>query len=106
MVRKTAVFFLAVHLGLAVAANAQGYNSVTLAWDANTEPDIAGYIVLRGEAPGDTLQPLTPAPIRDTRYADRTTRAGVTYVYAIVAVDGATPANQSALSNRVQETAR
>ena len=48
MVRTTAVLFLAVHLGLAAAANAQGYNSVTLAWDANSESDIAGYIVYWG----------------------------------------------------------
>jgi hypothetical protein len=79
---------------------------VNLIWDANTEPDLAGYLVLRGEAPGDTLQPLTPAPIRETRYQDRSTRPGVTYVYAIVAVDRATPPNRSAASSRVQETAR
>ena len=61
---------------------------------------------MRGEAPGDTLQPLTPAPIRETRYVDRSVRAGVTYVYAILAVDRAATPNRSALSNRVQETAR
>jgi len=79
---------------------------INLIWDANTESDFAGYLVLRGEAPGDTLQPLTPEPIKETRYQDRSTRPGVTYVYAIVAVDRATPPNRSASSNRVQETAR
>ena len=79
---------------------------VNLIWDANKEPDLAGYLVLRGEAPGDTLQPLTPEPIRETRYQDRSVRPGVTYVYAVVAADRATPSNRSALSNRVQETAR
>ena len=79
---------------------------VSLIWDANTEADLAGYLVLRGEAPGDTLQPLTPALLKETRYQDRSTRPGVTYVYAIVAVDRATPPNRSAASNRVQETAR
>jgi len=49
---------------------------------------------------------LTPEPIKETRYQDRTARPGVTYVYAIVAVDRATPPNRSAESNRVQETAR
>ena len=39
---------------------------MNLSWDANTEADLAGYLVLRGEAPGDTLQPLTPAPITGT----------------------------------------
>jgi hypothetical protein len=79
---------------------------ISLIWDANTETDLAGYLVLRGEAPGDTLQPLTPAPLKETRYQDRATKPGVTYVYAIVAVDRATPPNRSGASNRVQETAR
>ena len=79
---------------------------ISLIWDANVEPDVAGYQVLRGEGPGDTLQPLTPEPIKETRYQDRTTKSGVTYRYAIVAVDRATPPNTSAPSNRVQETAR
>jgi hypothetical protein len=79
---------------------------ISLIWDANTETDLAGYLVLRGEAPGDTLQPLTPAPLKETRYQDRSTKPGVTYVYAIVAVDRATPPNRSGASNRVQETAR
>jgi hypothetical protein len=79
---------------------------INLIWDANTDADLAGYLVLRGEAPGDTLQALTPAPLKETRYQDRATKPGVTYVYAIVAVDRATPPNRSATSNRVQETAR
>lgn len=79
---------------------------INLIWDANTETDVAGYLVLRGEAPGDTLLPLTLAPIKDTRYQDRSIRPGVTYFYAIVAVDRATKPNPSVPSNRVQETAR
>jgi hypothetical protein len=79
---------------------------INLIWDANTESDLAGYLVLRGEAPGDTLQPLTPEPIKETRYQDRSIRPGVSYVYAVVAVDRATPPNRSAPSNRVLETAR
>jgi predicted small lipoprotein YifL len=93
----------------AAPKNLQGVGStgvINLIWDANTEADFGGYLVLRGEAPGDTLQPLTPQPIRETRYQDRSIRAGVTYVYAVVAVDRATPPNRSAPSNRVQETAR
>jgi hypothetical protein len=79
---------------------------ISLIWEANAEPDLAGYLVLRGPAPGDTLQPLTPEAIKETRFQDRTTTPGVTYFYAIVAVDRATPPNKSAPSNRVQETAR
>jgi len=83
-----------------------GSGTMNLGWDANTESDLAGYLVLRGEAPGDTLQPLTPAPITATSYEDKTVNPGVRYVYAIVAVDKSTPPNRSALSTRLEETAR
>jgi hypothetical protein len=86
---------------LAVVATTGAMN---LIWDANSEPDLAGYLVLRGETPGDTLQPLTPEPIREPRFRDTTATPGVRYVYAIVAVDRA--ANRSAPSARVEETAR
>ena len=89
--------------GLSIVA---GTGTMNLGWDANTEPDLAGYVILRGEAPGDTLQPLTPAPIAATSYEDKTVKAGVRYVYAIVAVDKASPSNRSAPSARVEETAR
>jgi hypothetical protein len=85
-------------------AAVSGSGAVNLIWDPNTEGDLAGYVVLRGEAPGDTLQPLTAQPIRETRYNDRAVRPGVAYVYAIVAVDRA--GNRSAASNKVQETVR
>jgi hypothetical protein len=87
-------------------AAVSGAGAINLIWDANTEVDLAGYVVLRGEAPGDTLQPLTPEPIRETRYVDRAVVPGVTYVYAVVAVDRAATPNRSAVSNKVQEIAR
>jgi predicted small lipoprotein YifL len=80
--------------------------AVNLIWEANKEPDLAGYIVLRGEAPGDTLQAITTTPIRETTYQDATAKPGVRYVYAVVAVDRATPPNTSSQSNRVEESAR
>lgn len=89
--------------GLSVVA---GLGTMSLSWDANSEADLAGYQVLRGEVPGETLQPLTPAPIAGTSFEDKTVKAGVRYVYAIVAVDKATPPNRSAPSPRVEETAR
>jgi predicted small lipoprotein YifL len=87
-------------------AAVSGTGVVNLIWDPNTDADLGGYLILRGEAPGDTLQPLTPEPIKETRYADRSAKPGTIYVYAIVAVDRATPPNRSALSNKVTETAR
>ena len=79
---------------------------MSLLWEANTEPDFGGYLVLRGEAPGDKLAPLTQAPISETSFVDTTVRRGRTYVYEVVAVDKSTPANQSTASNRVEETIR
>jgi hypothetical protein len=89
--------------GLRAVAEA---GAVSLVWDANSEADLAGYLVLRAEAPGETLQPLTPKPVREANYRDTTVQPGVRYVYAVVAVDTATPANTSAQSAREEVTAR
>jgi hypothetical protein len=80
--------------------------TVNLIWDANAETDLAGYVVLRGEAPGARLEALTPMPITETTFRDVSARVGVRYIYAVVAVDNATPQNVSVESNRVEETAR
>jgi len=89
--------------GLSVVA---GDGTMKLSWDANAEPDLAGYLVLRGEAPSETLQPLASAPLSGTSFEDKTVKPGVRYVYAIAAVDKATPPNTSKPSPRVEETAR
>ncbi len=89
--------------GLAAVAGPDG---VSLIWDANHEPDLAGYLVLRGEATGGPLRALTPSPIRETTYRDTSVRPGVRYVYAVVAVDNANPPNMSAQSAHVEETVR
>ena len=83
-----------------------GDGTMRLSWDANGEPDLAGYLVLRGEVPGETLQPLASAPMAGTSFEDKTVKPGVRYVYAIVAVDKAASPNRSAPSVRVEETAR
>ena len=80
--------------------------AINLIWEANTDADLGGYLVLRGEAPGDKLQAITASPIQETTYRDTTVTPGVRYVYAIVAVDRATPPNVSGQSPRVEETAR
>ena len=87
--------------GLNTVANA---GVISLIWNANPEGDLAGYLVLRGIAPGDTLQPLTPSPIKETTFKDTTVTAGVRYVYVVLAVD--TAGNRSGPSPRVEDTAR
>jgi len=102
-VTPTDIFPPAAPAGLSAVATT---GAVNLIWEANTESDLAGYVVLRGEAPGDTLQAITATPIPDTTYRDATATPGVRYVYAVVAVDRATPPNTSPQSARVEETAR
>lgn len=81
--------------------------AINLLWEASAGADVAGYLVLRGEQGSATLHPLTPAPVTEPRFTDRTVTAGVRYVYAIVAVDSRVPVpNVSAESNRVEEVAR
>ena len=81
--------------------------AISLIWEPGAEPDLGGYLVLRGEAPGDTLQPLTLTPLTDARYRDDAVAPGVRYVYAVAALDRRFPVpNVSAESNRVEESAR
>jgi len=80
---------------------------ISLIWEPNTEPDVTGYMVLRGEATDATLQPLTPTPVAEPRFRDTHVTTGKKYMYAVVALDSRVPlANVSAESNRVEETAR
>ena len=81
--------------------------SISLVWEANTERDLRGYVVLRGEAGDATLTPVTEQMISETRFTDSTVRPGVRYVYAVTAVDSRMPEpNVSAESERVEVTAR
>ena len=79
---------------------------ISLVWNENTEPDIAGYLVLRGPATGETLQVLTLDPIEETTYRDTDVQSGERYVYAVQAVDTASPANVSPQSAPVVEAPR
>ncbi len=80
--------------------------AVTLIWNRVDAPDLAGYVVLRGEGATADFQPLTRAPITETTYRDTTVRPGTTYSYAVYAVDTAPTPNVSQLSNRQVVTIR
>ena len=86
--------------GLAAVAAPGG---VSLIWDAVPAGDLAGYLVLRADAPDGTLQALTPEPIKDTTYRDAAVTPGTRYAYAVVAVDRSN--NRSAPSAKVEEIA-
>jgi hypothetical protein len=84
-----------------------GQGVIDLVWEPNTDPDLGGYLVLRGEAGDATLAQLVAHPIAETRYSDRTVVEGRRYVYAVVAADARLPLpNVSAESVRVEEVAR
>ena len=71
--------------------------SVRLYWDANTEPDLAGYILVYGTAPGVYTQSVSLAPTATTH--EVAALADGTYYFAIRAFNAA--GLQSGLSNEV-----
>ena len=81
--------------------------AIDLIWEANEEPDLGGYHVLRSDAPGAPLRQLTTSPVTETRFRDASVKKGVKYFYAVVAIDNRVPdPNVSAESNRVEEEPR
>ncbi len=80
--------------------------AISLVWDPNQERDIAGYLVLRRTSAGATLETLTPEPIEGTSYRDEEVTADQNYVYAVMAVDNATPSNVSGASIEITEQSR
>jgi hypothetical protein len=87
-----------------VAVASEG--AISLVWDPNPERDIAGYLVLRRASTGATLETLTPEPIEGTSYRDASVTANQDYIYAVQAVDDATPYNTGAPSPEITEQAR
>jgi hypothetical protein len=79
---------------------------VTLLWSAVTAADLAGYVVLRGGPDGTNLQPLVTTPTAATTYQDATVQPGMTYTYAVYAVDRSAPPNASQPSAPQVVTAR
>ena len=83
-----------------------GAGVINLIWDANTESDLAGYIVLRGEAPGDTLQPITQGAGDRDVVSRRERPAGHALCLCRGRGRSGDAANMSPQSNRAEETAR
>jgi hypothetical protein len=76
--------------------------AINLIWEPNTEPDLAGYYVLRA-AGDEPLQRITSEPVTEPSFFDNVKR-GVRFTYAVQAVDKA--GNVSPRSSSVEETAR
>ena len=76
--------------------------AINLIWEPNSEPDLAGYYVLRA-ANGEPLQRITSEPVSEPTFFDNV-KSGVRFTYAVQAVDKA--GNASPPSAHVEETAR
>ena len=77
--------------------------AISLIWSANSEADLAGYLVLRAMEPATELTPVSATPTTDTNFKDNVP-AGERVTYAVQAVDKA--GNRSEPSNTTTETAR
>ena len=72
--------------------------SIQVTWNANTEPDLAGYKVYMGTAPGVYGAPVDVGNV--TAYtATLTPATGTTYYFALTAYD--TSGNESVKSDEV-----
>jgi hypothetical protein len=79
---------------------------VTLNWTRVEAPDLAGYVVLRGEGAGEAMRPLVRTPLKDTTFSDTQVVPGATYTYTVYAVDTAPIPNVSQQSQRQSITVR
>jgi len=77
----------------AIGANA----SVSLDWDDNVDPDLAGYNVYRGTAPG-VYTKINSTLVTTSAYSDTGLTNGTEYYYIVRAVDGS--GNESLDSNQ------
>ena len=92
-IRAADVFAPAAPFGLlAVAFTAEdGKGTVSLSWDPNAEPDVAGYYVYRAAGTGP-FQRVAPQTITGVSYQDTAAtglRSGTHVRYAVTAVDRA-----------------
>ncbi len=70
-----------------------GVGRIFLTWNENKERDLAGYYVYRSTKSGKGFKRLTNKPINRSTYSDETVTPGVSYYYAVTAVD--TSGNES-----------
>ena len=93
---KNLVFFSALLIALLISVWARA-EQVTLAWDANTETDLAGYRVHYGTASGSYTTSVDVHKV--TTSSIGTLTAGQTYYFAVTAYDAS--GNESGYSNQV-----
>lgn len=60
---------------------------VTITWNSNPEPNVAGYYVYRSAASGGTFTRLNASPVTSTSYTDAAVSANHDYYYRVSALD-------------------
>ena len=80
------IFPPAAPAGLAVVA---GDGLVSLSWRPAKERDLDGYRVWRKETVGPAFVALSEGLVRENTFTDRSAAKGVSYIYAVSAVDRA-----------------
>lgn len=97
MIKRIIVWYLLIALLIVSAASAA---TVTLAWTAPTDPDLAGYNLYRCSGTTCTPSVLLIAIGLVTTYQDTTISIGTIYRYLIKAFD--TSDNESTQSNIIE----
>jgi predicted phage tail protein len=99
-VTPTDTFPPAVPAGLMAVA---GVNSIELAWQPDSEEDLAGYQVYRSTSGGGAPERIA-GPVDAPNFSDRTVEIGKKYSYTITSIDRT--GNESAHSAAVEVTAQ
>ncbi|HKQ97256.1 MAG TPA: fibronectin type III domain-containing protein, partial [Candidatus Polarisedimenticolia bacterium] len=92
-----ASLLLVVALAAIPSTAIAGSNDLLVSWAANTEPDLAGYVVSYGLTPGSHPTSVNVGNVTATRLTGLTT--GLTYYIVVQAYDGA--GNTSGMSAEV-----
>ena len=79
-----------------------GNQTVSLNWNDNAEPDLAGYNVYRSTTPGSGHSKINGSLVTSSAYTDNNVINGTTYYYIVTALDGTM--NESGPSNEVWAT--
>jgi len=102
------VFPPATPTGLAAVATApapgspQARPTIDLSWQADTEPDLAGYIVYRRDEGAGWRRISPEQPVAAPAFQDTNVEPGHSYAYAVSAVDG--KGHESERSAEARET--
>jgi hypothetical protein len=77
-------------------------DSITIFWQANKEPDLAGYNIYRKSEPDGVYTKINETPVKKTEYTDAPPLKNTKYIYYVVAVDKALAGNESKPSDVIE----